>query len=113
MQNNILQLPVRFQKKGFLYWQICRTDQAAIYEQRVEDGSAVFYEVWKIRIRPAYVLRGLDYPVSERAPGTQDWGTYGWTFRNLPDARKRYDLLNGRDNVPGTPADRVLAAVPR
>ena len=47
MQNNLLQLPVRFQKKGFLYWQICRTDQAAIYEQRVEDGSAVFYEVWK------------------------------------------------------------------
>jgi len=106
-------LPVRFQSGGFIYWQICRTDKAAIYEQRMPDGRAVFYEVWQIRIRPAYKLRGIDYPVSERAPGTNDWGRYGWTYHALPEAKKRYDRINDRANdqpiLAG--ADRVTGAV--
>jgi hypothetical protein len=46
------------------------------------------------------VLNGYSYPASERGPGTNDWGHYGWTYYRLPDARARYDQLNGRDNMP-------------
>lgn len=110
MQNEIVLLPIRFQRDGFLYWQVCRTDKAAIYEQRMPDGRAVFYEVWAIRYRKPCTLHGKDYPLSERAPGTGDWGAYGWTYYSLPQALKRYDLLNGRDNVPAEGDTRILAA---
>jgi hypothetical protein len=96
MQNEIVLLPIRFEKNGFLYWQICRTDKAAIYEQSMQtDGRRVFYEVWQIRIRPAYTFKGRSYPVSERPPGTQNWGRYGWTYYTLPEAMKRYQFING------------------
>jgi hypothetical protein len=95
MRNEIMPLPIRFQKNGFLYWQVCRTDKAAIYEQRMPDGRQVFYEVWQIRRRPSYRFDGKQYPESERGPGTQDWGRYGWTYYTLPEARKRYDQING------------------
>lgn len=95
MPNECLPLPIRFEKNGFLYWQICRTDKAAIYEQSMGDGRGVFYEVWQIRRRPAQVMKGQHYPPTERGPGTQDWGSYGWTYYTLPEAKKRYDLING------------------
>jgi hypothetical protein len=106
MQNDLLRLPIRFEKNGFIYWQICRTDKAAIYEQKMKDGRRVFYEVWQIRRRPAYVLNGQQYPESERGPGTQDWGRYGWTLYTLPDAKKRYDLVNGWSAVMESLSDK-------
>ena len=99
MQNEVMPLPIRFESNGFLYWQVCRTHAAAIYQQRMPDGRQVFYEVWKIRIRPAYTLNGRSYPVSERPPGTQDWGRYGWTYYSMPEAKKRYEFINGWQSV--------------
>lgn len=109
MADEILRLPLRFHKNGFNYWQICRTDKAAIYEQRTTDGQRVFYEVWRIRIRPSYTFNGREYGVSERSPGSENWGRDGWTFYTLPDAQKRYDLLNGNGSIPDGDNTRVLA----
>lgn len=95
----LLRLPIRFNKDGFIYWQICRTDHAAIYEQRMTDGRRVFYEVWKIRARPPYTIEGRSYPQSERGPGSEHWGTFGWTFYRLEDARRKYDFINGWGSV--------------
>ncbi|HEY1871521.1 MAG TPA: hypothetical protein VGG71_10710 [Chitinophagaceae bacterium] len=96
MPEEILRLPLKFNKDGFVYWQICRTDKAAIYEQSMPDGRRVFYEVWLIRIRPPYQIEGRQYGISERMPSNSDWGSFGWTFYDMTQARKRYDLLNGR-----------------
>jgi hypothetical protein len=98
MQIELLPLPLRFTKNGFLYWRVCRTDKAAIYEQKEVETGRVWFEVWKIRARGSFTLNGRQYPAMEREPGAASWGTYGWTFYTMPDARKRYDLLNGRDN---------------
>jgi hypothetical protein len=109
MNNELMVLQIRFEKNGFIYWQICRTDKAAIYEQRMPDGRRVFYEVWKIRTQPAKTYRGILYPAQERRPSTLDWGNYGWTYYSLQDAKKRYDLINGRETVPADGSTRVLA----
>ena len=97
MVTELRPLPIRFVRDGFLFWQVCRTDKAAIYEQKLIETGQVWFEVWKIRTQPAFSLSGNNYPAMERAPGTNDWGRYGWTVYSLLDARKRYDLLNGRD----------------
>jgi hypothetical protein len=109
MDNTLMVLQIRFEKNGFLYWQICRTDKAAIYEQKMLDGRRVFYEVWKIRTQPAKQRGDIFYPAQERRPSTIDWGKFGWTYYTLQEARKRYDLINGRDSVPDEPSDRVLS----
>ena len=100
MTEDIVQLPIRFEKNGFLYWQICRTDIAAIYEQKAISGNSIYYEVWVIRSRPQRIFGGKVLPACERSPSNEDWGTYGWTFYDLPSARKRYDLVNSRVKHP-------------
>jgi hypothetical protein len=100
MVTELKPLPIRFIRDGFLFWQICRTDKAAIYEQKQIETGRVWFEVWKIRARGSFTLDGKLYPAMEREPGAAVWGTYGWTYQNLPDARKRYDLVNGRVSVP-------------
>jgi len=99
MQNEILPLPLRFEKNGFLYWQICRTDKAAIYEQRTKDGRSIFYEVWKIRRRPARVIGNTSMPAHETGPTSEQWGREGWTFYNLIMAREKYNFISGWDAV--------------
>lgn len=95
MQNEVLPLPIRFEANGFLYWQICRTNQAAIYEQRMPDGRRVFYEVWRIRIRQAHDFKERHYPTAEKPPTANEWGHFGWTYYTLHEAQKRYDQING------------------
>jgi hypothetical protein len=97
MQDELLALPLRFKKNGFLYWQVCRSDRAAIYEQKLINGQArVYYEVWRIRVLQPRVFKGVSYPQREAAPSNADWGRYGWTFYTLGEAQEKYDQLNGR-----------------
>lgn len=100
MENEFIPLPIRFEQNGYLYWQICRTDKAAIYEQRAQDGRGIFYEVWKIRKRDARTWQGRYYPAGERIPSNNDWGKYGWTYYTISRARAKFDELNGRVNIP-------------
>lgn len=95
MQNDFLPLPLRFEKNGFLYWQLVRTPAAAIYEQRTKDGRSIFFEVWRVRRRRARVVFGHETPATEVIPGNESWGKDGWTFYTLDRARAKYDDLNG------------------
>lgn len=111
MQNDFLPLPIRFEKNGFIYWQVCRTPAAAIYEQRTPDGRSIFYEVWRIRRQKERQLDGRTLVAREAMPGNEDWGKYGWTYYRLPDAKKRYDEINGAIYQPAAdPAGNRLRA---
>ena len=101
MENDFIPLPIRFEQNGFLYWQICRTDKAAIYEQYAQDRRVIFYEVWKIRKRDARIWQGRSFPAGERGPSTNEWGKYGWTFFTMVRARAKFDELNGLANMSG------------
>jgi hypothetical protein len=99
MQTELIPVPIRFKKNGFLYWQLCRTDKAAIYEQKEVETGQIWFEVWRIRKRPERIAFGKVCPASEITPSPEQWGNAGYTFHSLGDARKRYDQFNNRDNV--------------
>lgn len=109
MENELLALPLKFDRNGFQFWQICRTHTAAIYEQRTADGRHIFYEVWRIRTKPPGVFKGKQLPLREVIPGNEVWGRDGWTYYDLNTARLRYDQINGRVKDPpaGSAAQRV------
>lgn len=94
MPAELLALSIRFERNGFLYWQVCRCQKAAIYEQRMPDNvQHIFFEVWAIRASPERIFNGTLFPAKERAPANEDWGKYGWTFYTLQEARKKYEQL--------------------
>jgi hypothetical protein len=100
MNQDVQQIPVSFNKDGFHYSQICRSETAAIYKQSAIAGTSVYYEVWVIRVVPSRILFGITYPVMEKGPRPEDWGTRGWTFYDLDSAQRRYDLVNSRVEHP-------------
>lgn len=87
-------LPIETEKNGFQFTQIERNDTAAIYRQhRGSIVSTVAFEVWKIRIAPEGDVFGKHYPEREVPPSNEDFGTWGWTFGTIEDARNKYQSL--------------------
>jgi hypothetical protein len=96
LNQDIQKIPVSFDRDGFHYQQVCRSETAAIYQQSAIKGFSIYFEVWVIRIIPSRILFGITYPIMEKGPRPEDWGTRGWTFYDLISARKRFDIVNGR-----------------
>jgi hypothetical protein len=88
-------IETKFTKKGFKYTQVVRKGDKAIFTQeRTEKGSIIKnYEVVVIKKHNGYEIGGNIIPPSEVYPSSTQWGTLGWTFQNLEDARKKYDTL--------------------
>jgi hypothetical protein len=93
-------LPLTFRHDKYDYAQIERSPTAAIYSQS-QDGKVAAYEVIQIRIDRAHEAFGRQLPESERYPGSNDWGKYGWTYSGkgaLEQAQATYSWLNrGRE----------------
>jgi hypothetical protein len=71
-------LPTRFRHGGFDYRQIAREGNAAIYEQSNEHSAAL--EVIRIRRRDGFQIDGRFVEPAEIYPGSEGWGTDGFTF---------------------------------
>jgi hypothetical protein len=97
---NITPAKTEFKKNGYLYKQIDRAGDIAIYCQNTRRGSdwvPYAYEVVVLRVNAARPNIGIPAP-SERYPSAEDWGYYGWTFWDLEPAREKYRaLLRSRD----------------
>jgi hypothetical protein len=75
-------LPKEFRHDGFTYRQIARHGDAAIYEQ-VWNGCrnpSVAYEVIRIRRREGFQIGGRFIEPAEVYPGSEAWGTDGFTL---------------------------------
>jgi hypothetical protein len=74
-------LPKEFRRDGFIYRQIARDGDAAIYEQR-ETGCAepsICYEVIRIRRRDGFQIDGRFVEPAEVYPNSEAWGVDGFT----------------------------------
>ena len=73
-------LPLSFRDRGFLYEQVERQGEVALYSQTNHSGI-VRYEVIRIRIQREHTWpNGTTTPEKEAYPGSNSWGTLAWTF---------------------------------
>jgi hypothetical protein len=85
--------------KGYVFVQIKRTDQYAIYAQRMgtEEGRILSYDVIKIRKQKAVVVNfgGVEQQLKakEHYPSSRQWGTEAWSFPTLSLAESQYKSL--------------------
>lgn len=98
-------LKEKFSKNCFIYKQIKRTKNKAIYEVWLqseynlcpltkEEGDAFLqYEVIYIKKRKAIEIYKVKYPPMEVYPGSSEWGNLGWSFNYLKDANEKYANL--------------------
>ena len=87
-------IPAQFKKKGFVYTQLKREGNKAIFQQTRADSALNNYEVVKIGRHNGYVMGGSHIEPSETYPGSSLWGITAWTCCSIEDAMRRYDALN-------------------
>jgi hypothetical protein len=93
-------LPVSFRDRGFLYEQVERQGDVALYTQTNHAGI-VRYEVIRIRIQREHTWpNGTTTPEKEAYPGSNSWGTLGWTFTLRPLAEAKLRELQGQPAEP-------------
>ena len=86
-------IPSTFTKKGFIYRQIKRQGDIAIFEQTRKDSTLQNFEVVKIGRHNGYTMGGSYIEPSETYPGSSLWGIMGWTCTCLADAEKRFSTI--------------------
>lgn len=76
--------------------QIKRIGLLAIYRQRGK-MNAIHYNVVIIRYRKASPL--FKTPEKEALPSGEEWGMYGWTYKNEESANRKFNALldQGKD----------------
>lgn len=72
-------LATEIRKNGFDLTQIARDGLWAVYEQS-KDGTVCGYEVINIQPRAEYVIGGATIEAHEGYPGSEQWGSKGWTY---------------------------------
>jgi hypothetical protein len=84
-----------FTKKGFIYKQISRVGNKAIYTQKRDDSQSVVtrYEVIVIKSHDGYEIAGNKIPAGEVYPSSTQWGTQGWTYVDLQGAENKFKKL--------------------
>lgn len=98
-------LPITKIKNGYEYVQVCRSQNAAVYEQKIAKeyngniGQTVGYEVFLILVGKAYSLiskhgknmgQVYNYPAAEKFASNEDGGKILWCYNNLQTAMKKY-----------------------
>lgn len=96
-------LPEIFTKKGFQHRLEWREGNVAVY--RRWKGEACHWEVVVVREQKSRVMRTpsgcVDLPHAELYPGSEQWGTYGWTYLDLEAAKRKASQITGmRDGQP-------------
>jgi hypothetical protein len=95
-------LPISFDFKGFHYRQIARKGLVAIYSQSWKGlkNPSVAYEVVKIQEHPQTEMFGRLVPAHESMPGSEKWGSQGWTFTTEGKARAKFRELTAMTSHP-------------
>ena len=108
-------LEKKFISKRFRFTQIERTNNFAIYlkENNVAFDNALYYfcyEVIKVRRRETESFKSfgklIKLPLREIYPTDNNWGLYGWTFKDLKSAEVYFIKLSQK--VSSTPNRKVI-----
>jgi hypothetical protein len=86
-------IPAQFKKKGFVYTQLKREGNKAIFQQTRAGSTLNNYEIVKIGRHNGYVMGGSHIEPAETYPGSSLWGITAWTCTSIDDAMRRYDAL--------------------
>jgi hypothetical protein len=78
-----------FRQSGFTLTRLKRVSNVAIYQQTKKKQAPAF-EVVIIRRREASTAFGKEFPATECYPHNEDWGTYGFTYRTLEEAERKF-----------------------
>ena len=113
----IKRLAEKFTRNRYQFEQLCRTAQTAIYIQHI-NGRQKAFEVIVIAVadrKLTKVNRRVTWEPCEPYecyPGSDVWGSFGWTYTTLEDARAKYELLNDPAfKVPAPPIYPIRARV--
>src|SRR5688572_15857486 len=87
-QVTVRPLETEFHSGGFLYRQLARERQWAVYAQS-KGGRITSYELVHIQQAPPKTIFGRDYPEREVYPSPSEWGTEAWTISNREEAIER------------------------
>jgi hypothetical protein len=95
MSEAIVYKPIEtsFRRDGFDYRQIQRTGDVAIFEQSKPGVKPTWLEVVIIRRHGEREVFGKRVEPMEAYPGSEQWGTYGWTFRGSMRAIAKFEEL--------------------
>ncbi len=87
-------LPPTFNKYGYTFKLIVRSQFKAIYGQYM-DEALIAYEIIKIRVRPPRYNHFLnrEEPATEIYPSTSQWSKMGWTSWPWERALRKYNQI--------------------
>jgi len=92
----MIELPKEVKYQGFNHIQLKRQDNIAIY-QKCLGNILVGYETIIIQARypqeTYFRHTGNNPELKEHYPQTSAWGRYGFTYKHLKDAERKFDEL--------------------
>lgn len=91
METTYKPLAESFNKNGFRYDLVARTDQVAMYGQNdADNGKFVAYEVCRVLRHNGRTIAGQYVPPAEFLPSSEQWGQQAWTLMNEASAHAKY-----------------------
>lgn len=90
----IQKLEKEFHNGSYTYSEAYRKGRYAIYYQ-IDDrtNSIIAYEVFRIIIRPAETVYGINYPKREVVPSSEQWGKLALTEKTMEDTGRALDTI--------------------
>jgi len=73
-------LSPHFAKNGFIFEQVERRGDFAVFRKFKERGKSESFEAIKITRHEGYTIAGVSIPAGECYPSSEQWGTNGFTF---------------------------------
>lgn len=106
----MIPIETEFYSRGFCHKLVRRAGFVCVYARfRRPTPENVHYEVVIIREGKAHTIAGKDFPAKEYHPSSEEWGRYGWTYRDEDQAHAKFGaLVRTSDSMPGTSADTSI-----
>lgn len=93
------ELRKEFTSCGFIFKQVARENDVAIYSKKQIKHTGVSYEVIRISKHNGYKLGGNFIEPAETYPCNSMWGTNGFTCTSIESAKRKYaELKAGTDS---------------
>jgi hypothetical protein len=84
-------LPLHLHRNGVFYDQIQRTDSAALYSLRNNQGGRIIgFDVFRVRLMGTSIFQGKTIPPYEQFPGNSAFGSSAWSFSTKEAALEKF-----------------------
>lgn len=89
---DVVRLPLEIKRNGATYVFVKRGLKSLIYARTVPERDTT-YEVFKIKIRKASIVKGVLLPANEIFPHNEAFGVWAWAPWSIERAIKRFESL--------------------